>query len=91
MDNKAVVTALANKLGREPKDINLLIEGLAEIIKEQCGNMNTIAIPGFGAFEPIKEEERISKDLSTGKTLLLPPNISIAFKPSSLLRKHLSE
>ncbi len=91
MDNKGFVAALSNKLAREPKDITALIEGLAASFRENCGNMDSIAIPGFGTFEPIKEDEHISTDLSTGKRLLLPPQIVLKFSPSSLLRKKLNE
>ncbi len=91
MDNKTIVSTLSHKLGRDTKDINILIEGLATIIKEQCGNMNAIAIPGFGTFEPIKEDERITTDLSTGKRLLLPPEITLNFSASAILRKKMTE
>lgn len=91
MDNKQILASLSKKLGRETKDITVLIEGLATIIKDKCGNMDSIAIPGFGTFEPQKEEERISMDLSSGKRLLLPPEITLHFSPSTILRKKLTE
>ncbi len=91
MDNKGIVNALSKKLARDPKDITALIEGLSASFRERCGNMDTIAIPGFGTFEPIKEDERISVDLSTGKRLLLPPQITLSFQTSAILRKKLNE
>ncbi len=91
MDNKNFIAALSNKLARDPKDIAALIEGLAASFRENCGNMDSIAIPGFGTFEPVKEDERVSVDLSTGKRLLLPPQIVLEFHPSSLLHKKLNE
>ncbi len=90
MDNKGIVNALSKKLARDPKDITALIEGLSASFRERCGNMDTIAIPGFGTFEPIKEDERI-EDLSTGKRLLLPPQITLSFQTSAILRKKLNE
>lgn len=91
MDNKTVIATLSQKLGRDPKDISILIEGFATIIKEQCGDMNSVAIPGFGTFEPIKEEERITTDLSTGKRVLLPPEITLSFSASAILRRKMAE
>lgn len=91
MDNKGFVATLSRKLAREPKDITALIEGLAASFRENCGNMDSIAIPGFGTFEPVKEDERVSADLSTGKRLLLPPQIVLEFHPSSILCKKLNE
>lgn len=78
---------ISKKLSRDPKDINALIDALATVLREKCGSMNSVAIPGFGTFVPIKEEEKIATDLSTGKRLLLPPHISLIFQPSFILRK----
>jgi len=87
MDNKTIVSNLSQKLGRDPKEISALIDGLATIIREKCGNLSDIAIPGFGTFAPIKEDEKVITDLSTGKNILLPPQISLNFEPSIVLRK----
>lgn len=87
MDNKQIVAALSKKLSRDQKEINSLIEALATTIKEKCGNLDEIAIPGFGSFIPTKEDEKIIVDLSTGKKMLLPPQITLNFKPSIVLRK----
>lgn len=91
MDNKQLVVTLSKKIGREPKDINALIDGLSAIIKDKCGALDSIVIPGFGAFIPIKEEEKITTDLSTGKRVLLPPQISLQFRPSTILRKKITD
>ena len=87
MDNKTIINNLSKKLDREPKEISALIDGLAAIIKEKCGNLSEIAIPGFGAFVPTKEDEKVITDLSTGKKILLPPQITLNFEPSIVLRK----
>ena len=91
MDNKQIVATLSKKMGRDPKDISALIDGLSAIIKDRCGELDTIAIPGFGSFVPLKEDEKIITDLSSGKRILLPPQISLQFQPSTKLRKTLTE
>lgn len=91
MESKQLVSIVSQKLSRDQKDINALIEALAATLREKCGNMDSVAIPGFGTFVPIKEEEKISTDLSTGKRVLLPPQISLTFQPSVILRKKLLE
>ncbi len=91
MDNKTLVNQLAKKMGRSSSDINAFIEGLAAVIKERCGELDTIAIPGFGNFEPVKEDEQITTDLVTGKRILMPPAITLHFRPSALLRKRLAD
>ena len=87
MDHKTIVNNLSKKIDREPKEISALIDGLATIIKEKCGNLSEIAIPGFGTFVPTKEDEKVITDLSTGKKILLPPQITLNFEPSIVFRK----
>lgn len=91
METKQIVATLSKKMGRDSKDINALIEGLSTIIKDKCGTLDSIAIPSFGTFVPLKEDEKIITDLSTGKRMLLPPQISLRFHPSTILRKKLTE
>ncbi len=91
MDNKNLVSTISKKMSRETKDIISLLEGFSAILKEKCGTLDSIAIPGFGTFEAIKEDEKISTDLSTGKRMLLPPKISLKFTPSAILRKKINE
>ena len=91
MDMKQIVATLSKKMGREPNDIIALIDGLSAIIKDKCGALDSIAIPGFGTFIPLKENEKITTDLSTGKRMLLPPQISLQFQPSTILRKKLTD
>ena len=91
MDTKQIVATLSKKMGREPNDIIALIDGLSAIIKDKCGALDSIAIPAFGEFYTEKEDEKISIDHSSGKRLLLPPQISISFKPSTIMKKRFLE
>lgn len=91
MDNNAVVNELSKSMGRDAKDIAALLDGITAIMREKLSAMDSIAIPGFGTFEPVKEDERIQNDLSTGKRLLLPPEITVQFKSSALLHRKISD
>lgn len=91
MDNNAVVNELSKSMGRDAKDIAALLDGITAIMREKLSAMDSIAIPGFGTFEPVKEDKRIQNDLSTGKRLLLPPEITVQFKSSALLRRKISD
>ncbi len=54
----------------------------------ECGErLDSVSIPRFGNFEPVKEDERVDVDLSTGKRILLPPSITMTFASSATLRK----
>ncbi len=52
MDNNAVVNELSKSMGRDAKDIAALLDGITAIMREKLSAMDSIAIPGFGTFEP---------------------------------------
>lgn len=89
MDNKSLVTELAKRIDKNPKEVSLLIDGFISVLKDKCEDMDSIAIPGFGTFESKKKLERIVVNPSTGKRMLIPPKISLAFKPSAILKSKL--
>lgn len=91
MENKEFVALLAKKMKRDTKDVNSLLEGFSQIIKDSLSNLEIVAMPGFGEFVATKEDETIIIDHSTGKRLLLPPQISVSLKASSIMKKRLNE
>ena len=86
MDNKQLQEPLAKRMGRDNADISKLLEALVTTIKDRCGELDSIAIPGFGTFEAKKKLERIVVNPGTGKRMLVPPKITLSFKPSALLK-----
>lgn len=91
MENKEFVAQLAKKMNRDTKDVTSLLEGFSQVLKDSLSNLESVAMPGFGEFEAIKEDETITIDHSTGKRLLLPPQISVSFRASSIMKKRLAE
>ena len=84
MENKEIVNRIAKKLGRKSADINKLVDGLSTVLKNSCAEMDSMAIPGFGSFEPKKKNERV-----TVKRLLIPPKVVLSFKISNVLKNKL--
>ncbi len=91
MDTKSLLNSLSASLGRDSKDLSALLEGLTAVMKECLSDMDTIALPGFGQFEPVKEDERVATDEESGRRMLLPPAIHVRFSPSALLRRKIKE
>lgn len=89
MDNKSLVTEIAKRIDKSPKEVSFLIEAFVSVLKDKCVDMDSIAIPGFGTFESKKKLERIVVNPSTGKRMLIPPKISLTFKPSAILKSKL--
>ncbi len=89
MENKSISERMAERLSCEPAMTQRLLEGFTAILKEQCGEENRVAIPGFGTFDGLKRDEEIAEDLSTGKKMLMPPYIEIRFTAGTMLKKRL--
>lgn len=89
MDNKELVDKVAKGLGRNKADVNKLLDGLATVIKDKCGEMDAVAIPGFGNFEAKKKAERVVQNPSNGKRMLVPPKIVLNFRVSNVLKSKL--
>lgn len=85
MDHKQLCNILSQRVERPTEDIDALIEGLAVALRQTASEMDSLAIPSFGTFVPVKHLEQIVDDLSTGKRLLLPPQIELTFQPGGKL------
>lgn len=89
MDNKTFITRLSRQLKRDYKETSALVEGLATVMRDSCGNLDTVAIPSFGKFTPVKHDERIGVNPATGRRALLPPSITVEFSAAAMLKKRL--
>ncbi len=91
MDSKTLTDIVADKTGRSKTEIQNLIDCLAVEVAETLKEGDSITIPSVGSFEPRKRLERVSVHPTTGKRLLIPPKLSVVFKPSSLLKQKIRE
>lgn len=87
MDTKTLINILSDNLGREPEDVEVLIKSISEILASAVKQGDMVAVPGFGTFEPKMREERVATHPSTGKKILVPPKLSMVFKPSAILKQ----
>ncbi|MCH5244926.1 MAG: HU family DNA-binding protein [Muribaculaceae bacterium] len=88
MDNMTFIKQLGERINYDEGETSRLIELMASTFASIASEVNSIAIPGFGTFQPVKENEKIDV-LPTGKRMLVPPHISLTFKESVVLRKKL--
>ena len=78
---------MSEPTGRTAADVESLLKSFGGLITEEVGQGDIISLPGFGTFEPKMREERVAVHPSTGKRILVPPKLSMIFKPSALLRQ----
>ena len=89
MDNKELLERVSGNLGRTKGDVAKLLEAFAEVVKSRCGELDSVAIPGFGTFEAKKKNERVLVNPSNGKRMLVPPKVAVSFKVSNVLKNRL--
>ena len=87
MDTKSLIERISERTGRPAADVESLLKSFGGLITEEVGQGDIISLPGFGTFEPKMREERVAVHPSTGKRILVPPKLSMIFKPSALLRQ----
>lgn len=87
MDNRTLVETLSRNLDISRDTVVALIDGLAATVGECGASLDSVAITGFGTFEPRKRAERVAVHPASGKRLLVPPKIVMTFKPSSILKQ----
>lgn len=87
MDTKTLIEKACANVNIDSSQGRLIVDTFADMLA-QCGSENdSIAIPGFGTFEAKKRLERVNVHPSTGRRMLLPPKIVLAFKPSASLKQ----
>lgn len=91
MNNKQFISSLSEKIGTNISDTNTAVETFCNVITQNLKSLDAVAFPTFGRFDAIKEDEKVSCDLSTGKRILLPPVISVSFTPASTFVKSLEK
>ncbi len=87
MDNKTFIDALSKRINANRQETSEMLSAFCEVLTDCILAGDTVAFPGFGNFEPRKRDEWVSVHPSTGKRMLIPPKITLSFKPSTLLKQ----
>lgn len=90
MNTKDLITTIRGQQSLSAEEAELLFDATVKAIKTQLLNGNLVAVQGFGQLEPKKKNERISVNPASGERMLVPPKISVAFKPSTVLKDRFS-
>ncbi|MDE7412546.1 MAG: HU family DNA-binding protein [Muribaculaceae bacterium] len=89
MDNKRFIELLAERTGLDRERAAKITGDLAEVIAEVVAEEDCVVVPSFGSFEPKKKMERVVLHPATGNKLLVPPKLTLSFRPSTLLRNEI--
>ena len=89
MTIQELIAALAKKLGWTQRQTTEVLEATVSIINSNLEDGNSINIQGFGLFEAKKKGERISVNPVSKQRFLVPPKISLAFRPGQTIKDNL--
>ena len=87
MNNKEFLSQLATRTGYTVKETTALMNALTSEMASQFEEENTITIFGFGSFEVRKKLERVVINPATKQRMLVPPKMTLNFKPSTTLKE----
>lgn len=87
MTNKEFIEELSRRVNRPGKETASLVASFIECVSQALQDDKTVSLQGFGAFEVKKKMERISVNPVTHQRFLVPPKLTLAFKPSAALKE----
>jgi len=89
MTNQELVANLAKRMGWTQRETSDVLESAISIINKNLEEGNSVNVQGFGLFETKKKAERISVNPVSKKRFLVPPKISLAFRPGHTIKETL--
>lgn len=87
MDIKKIIDAVAERAELPKDDTAKLLNSFIRVVSDSLSEGDSINIPSMGVFESKLRTERYAIHPSTGKRILVPPKLSVIFKPSNLLKQ----
>lgn len=85
MDHKNFIAGLARQTGKTTAEAESMVENLIKTFRDNLCNLDAVAIPGFGRFNPVKTDEHVAED-DEGRSMLYPPHVGVEFIAGSQLK-----
>ncbi|MBQ8096690.1 MAG: HU family DNA-binding protein [Prevotella sp.] len=86
MNNKEFIAELARATNMKAQDAQKLVNAMLDAMGDQFMEGNAVQLANLGAFEVKKKMERVIVNPTTGQRMLVPPKLTLAFKPNNTLR-----
>lgn len=87
MTNKEFLQALSLRLSITEPEVKKLTGQFVDTLATSLDEGNNLTIQGFGTFEIKKRLERITVSPTTRQKLLVPPKLTLNFKPGPTLKE----
>ncbi|MBQ7462840.1 MAG: HU family DNA-binding protein [Bacteroidaceae bacterium] len=86
MNNKEFIADLSSRTKRSSKDTASLVSATVSAIISELTEENAVVVPSFGTFEVKKKLERVLVNPTTKQRMLIPPKMTVIFKPNTSLK-----
>ncbi|MBR1500054.1 MAG: HU family DNA-binding protein [Bacteroidaceae bacterium] len=86
MNNKEFIADLTSRTQYSNREVASLVSAAVSVITGELTEENTVAIQGFGSFEVKKKLERVLFNPITKQRMLVPPKMTVSFKPNTSLK-----
>lgn len=87
MNSKEFLAVLANRCGLSTEETSENIASLIEAMTERLCEGDTVSVQGFGTFDVKKKNERVIVNPVSRQKMLVPPKLTLNFKPSINLKE----
>lgn len=86
MNNKEFIADLASRTRLGSREVTSLVSATVSAIISELMEENSITVPGLGSFEVKKKLERVLVNPTTKQKMLIPPKMTVNFKPNTSLK-----
>lgn len=87
MNNKEFINELSARADIPAKETQKAVAAFAGVLADALEEGDSLAVQGFGSFEVKKKLERVVVNPTTKQRQLIPPKLSISFKPGAALKE----
>ncbi|MBD5329411.1 MAG: HU family DNA-binding protein [Bacteroides sp.] len=91
MENRQFIERLSERVKMEKDQTGRMIDLLCEVISDTVAEEDIVVVPSFGSFEPKKKLERVVVHPTTARKMLVPPRLTLGFKPAAALKNEIKE
>jgi nucleoid DNA-binding protein len=87
MNNKEFISELARRNNISFADAQRMMNTLLTTMGDSFQEGQSVQLPNFGLFEVKKKMERVFTNPTTGQRMLVPPKLTLGFKPNASLKE----
>lgn len=91
MNKTDMVKELSSRLGCTQTECLHMINTWQDVITDNLAQRDKVMLQGFGTFTCWQQTERLGRNPRTGTPSMIPPRISVKFKPGKFLLQGLNK